>query len=288
MSEQSNFSQLTDEGVEHDTDVETAPDDSTPGSSDSASADSRSTLTEHVDSAVESWVNEREDRMENYGYFHLYVVAKSDLTGVERQLRYEEELDLTVSEGDTNRQYGGRWGQGEVHVDEVRDRLIDWKLGELATPYHPELRTVSAGNLRLFVAEPARELLRDHDVEIDTVVEVLNRLDEREPTDEQLATRREHRETYESITGVSASLKQCVRAIEETVRARFGFSARYGGTTPDPHPEYEGLDPTALKDELESARDEVNQAEQRKDELSQEIAEEEAKWIDEKRAELFE
>ena len=288
MSEQSNFSQLTDEGVEHDADMETAPDNSTPGSADSASADSRSTLTEHVDSAVESWVNEREDRMENYGYFHLYAVAKSDLTGVERQLRYEENLDLTVSEDDISRQYGGRWGQGGVHAEGVRDRLIDWKLEELATPYHPNLRTVSAGNLRVFVAEPARDLLRDHDVEIDALVETLNQVDEREPTDEQLATRREHWEGHESITGVSAPLKQRVRAIEETVRARFGFSRRYGGATPEPHPEYEGLDSTALRDELESARGEVDRTEQRRDELGQEIAEEEAQWIDEKRAELFE
>ena len=216
------------------------------------------------------------------------MVAKSDLTGVERQLRYEEELDLTVSENETRRQYGGRWGQGRVRVDEVRDRLIDWKLEELATPYHPELRSVSAGNLRLFVADPARDLLREHDVEIDALVETLNHLDEHEPTDEQLAARREHREAYESLRGVSASLKQRVRAIEETVRARFGFSRRYGGDVPDPHPEYEGLDPTALKDELEHAREEVNRTEQRTDELGREIADENAQWIDEKRAELFE
>lgn len=288
MTGQSNFSQLTDTGVEHDTDEESTLDDSTPGSADSASADSRSTLTERVDPSVESWVGERENQNENYGYFHLYVVAKSDLSGVERQLRYEENLDLTVSEDDISRQYGGRWGQGGVHVEEVRDRLIDWKLEELATPYHPDLRTVSAGNLRLFVAEPACELLRDHDVEIDTLVKVLNQLDEHEPTDEQLATRQEYREAHESITGISAPLKQRVRAIEETVRARFGFSRRYGGATPKPHPEYEHLDPTALKDELENTRDEVDQAEQRTDELSQEIADENAQWIDEKRAELFE
>ena len=288
MSEQSNFSQLTDTGVEHDTDEEATLYDPTPGNPDSASADSHSTLTEHVDSSVESWVSERENQNENYGYFHLYVVAKSDLTGVERQLRYQENLDLTVSEDDISHQYDGRWGQGGVHVDEVRDKLIDWKLEELATPYHPDLRTVSAGNLRVFVAEPARQLLRDHDVRIDALVEVLNQLDEHEPTDEQLTTRREHRETYESLTGVSAPLKQRVRAIEETVRARFGFSGRYGGTTPDPHPEYEGLDPTALKGELENAREEVDQTEQRTDELSQEIADENTQWIDEQRAELFE
>ena len=287
MSEQSNFSQLTDERVESDTN-EAPTDDSTPESSDSASAGTRSTFSEHVDPTVESWVGERENQNENYGYFHLYVVAKSDLTGVERQLRYEEELDFTVSENDTSRQYGGWWGQGGVHLGEVRDTLIDWKLEELATPYHPELRTISARNLRIFVADPARDYLRDHDVEINALVEVLNQLDEHEPTDEQLATRREHRETYELLTGVSAPLKQRVRAIEETVRARFGFSRRYGGATPEPHPEYEDLDLTALKDELESAREEVDQAEQRTDELSQEIADENAKWIKEKRAELFE
>lgn len=101
-------------------------------------------------------------------------------------------------------------------------------------------------------------------------------VDEHEPTDEQLATHREYREAYEPITGISAPFKQRERTIEETVRARFGFSRRYGGATPEPNPEYDHLDPTALKGELENAREEVDQAEQQKDALGQEIAEEEA------------
>jgi hypothetical protein len=288
MGEQSDFSQVTEDGVQndasHDSEATTSPSYRTTGSDNSSNSD----ISKLTDSAVESWIAEREDREENYGYFYLFMVAKSDLTGVERRLYYEEEIGLTVSEDDTSRQYGGRWGQGGVCIAEAHDRLIDWKLSELATPYHPDLRTVAAENLRIFVADPARDLLREQDIEIDALVETLNQLTEHEPTDEQLAMRREHIETRDAITGFSAPLNQRVRAIETTVRARFGFSHRYGGGVPDPHPDYQNLDPTALKRELESARDELEQTEQRKEDLRQEIADEEAQWIEERRAQLFE
>jgi hypothetical protein len=288
MTEQTDFTHLTRDSTENDTSDNDDPEgdaSTTPGGADSGGSNSE--VDTLVDPAVESWIAEREDREEDYGYFHLFVVAKSDLTGVERQLRYEEELDFRVSEDDTSRQYGGRWGKGGVRVAEARDRLIDWKLSELATPYHPDLRTASAGNLRIFVADPARDFLREQDVEIDALAETLNHLHEHEPTDEQLATRREYIETREAVTGGSAPLKQRVRAIETTVRARFGFSRRYSGEVPDPHPDYQNLDPTALKRELESARDELEQTEQRKDGLRQEIADDEARWVEEMHEELF-
>jgi hypothetical protein len=287
MDEQSDFSQLTGDGIQNDASDEseatTSPSDGTTGSDNSSNSD----ITKLTDPAVESWVTEREDREEDYGYFHLFVVAKSDLNGVERRLYYEEKVDLTVSEDDTPRQYGGRWGKGGVRVAEARDRLIDWKLSELATPYHPDLRTVAAANLRIFVAEPARDLLREQDIDIDTLVETLNHLDEHEPTDEQLSMHREHTEAREAMSGYSAPLNQRVRAIEETVRARFDFSHRFAGGVPDPHPDYQDLDPTALKEELESARDELERTEQRKDNLHQEIADDEARWIEEMQEELF-
>lgn len=44
----------------------------------------------------------------------------------------------------------------------------------------------------------------------------------------------------------------------------------------------------AIKAELESVRVEVDQGEQHKNELGQEIVDEEVQWIDEKRADLFE
>lgn len=33
---------------------------------------------------IDQWVTDREDANESYGYFHLYVAAQSDLTGVQR------------------------------------------------------------------------------------------------------------------------------------------------------------------------------------------------------------
>jgi hypothetical protein len=285
MGEQSNFSQVTAEGVENDADDEsgTAPSSSerTPRSKDSSSD-----ITKLADPAVESWVAEREESAEDYGYFHLFVVAKSDLNGVEHRLHYVEEIDLTVSEADTSRQYGGRWGKGGVRVTNARDRLIDWKLDELATPYHPDLRTVSATNLRIFVADSAHDLLGEQDIEIGALVETLNQFDEHEPTAEQLATHREYSEACEAVDGWQAPLSQRVRAIESTVRAQFDFSHHFGGEVPDPHPDYQNLDANELKVELERARSKLEQTEQRKKSLSQKIADEKAQWIENRRSQL--
>jgi hypothetical protein len=287
MDEQSDFSQVTSDGVQNDTDHESEVDTSTsPDTTDSDTSGS-SDITKLGNPAVESWVAEHKDREEDYGYLHLFVIAKSDLTGVERHLQYENERRVGVGSDETKPQYGSRLGRGGMQASETRDRFIDWKLGELATPYHPELRTVAAENLRIFVADTARELLREQDIDIDALVETLNHLDEHEPTDEQLAMRREYNETYEAVVGSSAPLKQQVRAIETTVRARFGFSHRYGGGIPDPHPDYQDLNPTALKQELESARNELEQTEQRKDDLNREIAKDKTQWIEEMRTTLF-
>jgi hypothetical protein len=285
MDKQSDFSQVTEDGVQNDashkSEVSTSTSPDTPDSDTSSSSD----ITKFGNPAVESWVAECKDREEDYGYFHLFVIAKSDLTGVERHLQYENER--RVGNDETTHQYSSRLGRGGIRASETRDRLIDWKLGELATPYHPDLRTIVAENLRIFVADAARELLHDQNIDIDALVETLNHLDEHGPTDEQLATRQEHIEAREAVTGVSAPLKQRVWAIETTVRARFGFSRRYGGEVPDPHPDYQDLDPTALKQELESVRSELEQTEQRKDDLSEEIADDKTQWIEEMRAQLF-
>jgi hypothetical protein len=288
MDEQSDFSQVTEDGVQNDTSHKSEVGTST--STDTTSADtssSNSDITKLGNPAVESWVAEREEQKEDYGYFHLFVIAESDLAGIERRLHYEEERRLGVGTDEAEHQYGSRWGNGGVQAAETHDRLIDWKLGELATPYHPDLRTIAAGNLRIFVADAARELLHDQNIDIDTLVETLNHLDEHEPTDEQLAMRWEYNEAYKAVVGASAPLKQRVRAIETTVRARFEFSRRYSGGIPDPHPDYQDLDPTALKRELESARNELEQTEQRKDDLNQNIAKDKTQWIEEMRTTLF-
>jgi hypothetical protein len=90
------------------------------------------------------------------------------------------------------------------------------------------------------------------------------------------------------VTGVSAPLKQRVRAIEETMRAQMGVLAALRRQDSRISPRVRELDSMAIKAELESVRVEVDQGEQHKNELGQEIVDEGAQWIDEKRADLFE
>lgn len=238
------------------------------------------------DSAVGDWIAEQQAQEENYGYLHLFVVAKSSLTGIERRLRYEYEIDHPGPD-DTQSEFHTRFGMGGAQAEAVRQQLVDWKLSKLAMPLHPELRDVPAEQLRIFVAEPAREVLRKQEVDIDPVVETLNQADENFPSKEQIERNREYIDAKEATTVVSGRLEQRVSAIENTIRARLGFTRQYGSGIPDPDPEYQHLGIDELEEQLRDAREDVEQTEQREDELRQEISEARSEWKNETRSELF-
>jgi hypothetical protein len=238
------------------------------------------------DSAVDDWVAEQQAQDENYGYFHLFVVAESSLTGIERHLRYEYEIDHPGPD-DSQSEFHTRFGMGGARAETVHQQLVDWKLDKLAMPLHPELRDVPAERLRIFVAEPAREVLRKQKVSINPVVETLNQVDEHFPSKEQIERHREYIDAKEATTGVSGRLEQRVRGVENTIRARLGFTRQYGSSIPDPDSEYQHLGIGELEEQLRDARENVEQAEQREDELRREISEARSEWKDETRSELF-
>jgi hypothetical protein len=154
-------------------------------------------------------------------------------------------------------------------------------------PVHPELRDVPAEQLRVFVADPARKVLREQGVEIDPVVKKLNQADEHFPSKEQIERHREYIDANEATTAVSGRLEQRVRAIENTIRARLGFAGRYGGDVPDPDSEYQHLGIGELEERLQDTREEIERTEQREDELGRQIDEDRSQWQKDAHSELF-
>jgi hypothetical protein len=277
--------------IEGESQSSTDPDDQraedTPSSTNTTENEGQSSEVNKLrDSAVDDWVAEQQAQDENYGYFHLFVVAESSLTGIERHLRYEYEIDHPGPD-DSQSEFHTRFGMGRTRAETVRQQLVDWKLDKLATPLHPELRDVPAGRLRVFVAEPAREVLREQGVSINPVVKALNQASEHFPSKEQIERHREYIDIKEATTGVSGRLEQRVSAIENTIRARLGFTRQCGSGIPDPDPEYQHLGIGELEEQLRDAREDVEQAEQREDELRREISEARSEWKNETRSELF-
>ncbi|WP_114578487.1 hypothetical protein [Saliphagus sp. LR7] len=280
MSEQTTFST----GDRDESDSRTADEATTDRSARRSSTPEDAQIDILHSETIDQWVTEREDANESYGYFHLYVAAESDLSGVQRALCWETRIEHATDDAG---EPSPRFGTGGSRAANARDRLLEWKLGLLAVPFHPELRTIPAENLRVFVADPAREYLAEKGVEIKSTVEQVNALDEHTPSKEQLVRRREYAK-MKRLTGVSGPLEGRIRAIEDTLRARFEFTSRYGYDVPDPDPVYAETSLNTLEEMLERARRDHAEAESRCEELRDQISSAEAQWSEETRVALRE
>lgn len=258
-----------------------------PSSGATTESDERGSKVDRLqDSDVDDWIAKQETQGESYGYFHLFIVAESSLTGIDRYLRYQYEINHP-GPNESQSELRTRFGTGGSRPETAHNQLINWKLSKLAIPLHPELRDVPADRLRVFVAYPAREVLREQDVEIDPVVEKLNQVDEHFPSKGQIERHRKYIEAKEATRGGSGHLKQRIHAVEKTIRASLDFSSRYGGEVPEPDSEYQHLGIGELKEELRDAREEIRRTEQREEEFGQQITEERSGWQEAMRSELF-
>lgn len=266
---------------------------STDGSSEATTTDigrARSSqggqVEEIHDSEIAEWVAERKATEQCYGYYHLYVVAESRLSGTEYRLKIHRKIDHP-SPDDSPTTISNMFGMGATDPPHALDQIIEWKLDYLAKPFHPTTRDIPADRLQVFVAEPAREKLREHGEDVDAVVSTLNSLDEHEPDDQQIEKATEYVAAKNETKGTEATKERRVRAIGQTLRARLGFTSRLGHEVPEPIPEYEGVSTDDLERELNDAREDLEQTEQRRDELRKELQEERAEWKEATRSNLF-
>ena len=243
-------------------------------------------VNEFRNSEIDDWVAKQKEEKQSYGFIHLLTVAESSLSGVEHQLRHECKIAHPKSSKPENRP-PDMIGIGEISPARARGKLIEWKLDNMAIPYHPQLRDIPTKRLQVFVAEPARESLQENGIEIGSVVQKLNYLNEHTPDEKRVKKEREYVDAREATGGPDGYLSERVRKIEDAVRARLELSGRYSRKVPDPHPDYEDLDIATLETQLEKARDEYEEAEQRKATLNEELTTERNQWKENIRSKLF-
>lgn len=248
-------------------------------------------ITEYEADELEAWTATREARNESYGVFHVGLRVRSDLSGTDRALISQNRIEHT-GEGDDapHMQYG--WGNPtpETVVAAVRS----WMLDKLGYPYVPGLdcdgyprpaRTIPAERFRVFVAEEAYEALREHDHGdvadlLEATVGAVNSLPEYHPSES-------YRETIVTAQSVAAqagagshtgALRRRERRIEATIRAKLGFSKRYGSGTPEADVEFADKDLNTLKRRLDETREERAEAESRLQKLREQLESAREDW----------
>ena len=252
--------------------------------SSSSTTDAKSNVSRHGSEEIETWVAEQKARGENFGYGHLFAERRSDLNGVRYRLGWEARIARPApqSEATSSASAGFKTSESSSGFD----TLVNWKLSQLATPYHPQLRDVPVTDLRVFVADVAYERLCDQGHPVEAVLERLRELPEHRPSEADLEARREELRLKRK-GGIQGTLNSRKNAIEQTVRARFGFTSRYGHTVPDPDVRFADLSLPALKHRLEATREWLDRASERLAELRDQRRAERAEWIAQTKAQRF-
>lgn len=255
--------------------------------SSSASDEGRGQVSEIHHPDVEDWIAKQEEKERAYGYYHLCVRAESRLTGTEHYLQARGEIAHPETDDLSSVATTTGVTMGSPNPADALDQIIAWKIGLMANPLHPRTRDVPAERLRVFIPEVAIEGLRDGGENADTVMSRLNGMDEHEPEKEYIETVAEYQEARDATAPVSGSKVKRVRDIEQTLRAQLGFDKRLGHTVPEPVPKYDGRSLTDLESELTVAREDLEETEQRKSVLRDEVKQRRVEWKEDKRAELF-
>lgn len=243
-----------------------------------------SNVSRHLSEELESWCAERREQGENFGYGHLFAETRSDLDGVQYGLGWETRIERSAPEDEATTH--DKAGFGAVKSSDGLETIVSWKLGLLSTPYHPQLRDVPVDNLRVFVADAAREYLREEGYPVKAVLGKLGNLPEHYPTEDDLAVRREGIRLRRK-GGAQGILNHQETAIEQTVRSEFGFTSKYGSSVPDPDVRYADFDLVELKEHLEETREWLTASKERLSELREVRQETRSEWVNRAREQHF-
>ena len=248
-------------------------------------------VTDHEADELETWIATREDASESYGFFHVGLRIKSDLSGTDRGLTSRYRVEHVGGGKDTPHM---RCGWGNPTPATAVDTVRSWMLEMVSYPYVPKLdcdayprpaRTIPAEQFRVFIAEEAYNALREHEHEniadrLSATVSTVNDLPEHHPSESYL-------ETIEATQSVAAqagagshtgTLRHRERRIEATIRAKLGFSKRYGSGTPEADAEFADEDLNTLKRQLNETRQERTEAEARLEELRERLKRAREDW----------
>ncbi|MBP2251841.1 hypothetical protein J2754_002178 [Halarchaeum solikamskense] len=269
--------------VESETSTDTSATDCSGGPP--ANLDEEQITTLDASEELDEWTSSCETEELDYAYLHVQVDVYRTLTDTWWGLRITTQEKIIENPRNS---YGGYVGQRCPDPDELVDMILSWVSSTLATPYLPlnahdlpighHLRTIPSDRIRVFIADDAVDFLTERDIAVDEVLTALDDLEEHSPPS---AYKEQAREYYAAQDTIDASRTR-IRKLKQAIGAVFGISTGYGGKIPSAPPvEYASLSPNDLQDELETAREARQTAEDKRDTLKEELTSKQSVWADE-------
>lgn len=244
-----------------------------------------------VSEELDEWTSACEAEELDYAYLHVQLDVYRTLTDTWWGLRITTQEKIIENPRNS---YGGYIGQRRPDPNDLVDTIISWVSSTLATPYLPldvhdlpighHLRSIPSDQIRVFIADGAVDFLTERDIPVDEVLTVLDDLEKNSPPS---AYKKQVREYYAAQNTVDTSRTR-IRNIEQAIGAVFGISTGYGGKIPSAPPvEYTSFSPNDLQDELETARETRQTAEDKRDALQEELTSQQSEWADDLKTTLI-
>lgn len=241
------------------------------------SADGELTTTEsfgqniirHDHSERTSWLEAKESNESLYGFVSAELTTKTTIQNT------TWDIEIHTRAQTRNNLIGPKTGASFTRVKKTID--IENFLATLCTQVldiaeFPEIegsRQLDCGDIRVFIAPPIKSLLlnaataqpdtppKDTVADwIETVESLPELLSTHEPPQEYASILEAATVAMEAYGASSAEgyIPNELQKVEDTIRAKFGFSSAIGHSIPDTHPDYEDESLEDLKDQLETYR----------------------------------
>jgi hypothetical protein len=265
--EQTTFGSATGEQTDSTADSGTtqtgqpAGQQSSPGSTSSSDADSN--ITTHAPSGVEEWTAARDDET---GYALLQVKARTKRTLQDTQgaIGYESR---THSPDDGWVTPGARFSGGSNGTTGVAEYVACWAAGVLATPHGPTARPFPAENVQVFAADIAVDLADESDTLQDVIATANTVEDPSLPSDDDFLELLDEYRRLEEQLARGGELRTRRSEVEQTMRAKIGWTSKYGHEVPDQVVAFSTWSLDDLNEELADLEDTIEQAEEQKREV---------------------
>jgi len=234
----------------------------------------RSTNTTKIncEDVVDEWVSHCSETDRNFAFSQIGVRVQERLdgrsVGFSRNTRIERSL---ADRGIGNFNGSGRsWSMGMA--ENPLFKLAQWRVNQLALP--ERVRGISASKIRVFAPEAGSEYVAIPETwpaaSLEEAIDLINSIEDVAGSEDfdRVAARYTTARTRSSHSG---PVQERIHGLENTIRHRLDFSSKYGGEVPEAHSDFEELDLIELREELEAARADLAEAEDRKNHLNDRI-----------------
>lgn len=236
--------------------TDNSPDNSQPSTDQSTKTQQQSLpsqLTRHsLSDTIEDWCTSLEADSEGYAYYHVVLEEYNDLTGTERCLIRDVVVSPPPNTDSTRmpRSYGG----GKLTANSAMNDIVDWYVGKLASPHHEDVRPIPIENIRVFLPERVQSHLQSQNISVDPVLKSLRSLPEHYPSKGYRQVLN-HQQQLKKRSDQDVGLGARESRVDDTLRAKLGYSTKFGTNTPSADPHYNQF----TLSELKQARDTLSE-----------------------------